>query len=109
MGVISAGLGCGTTVYFELPLFCAAMAGKEELIPIAAVQPPRSIGLSGTLVDSVISNTDSGPCLTPQRTKPRPSSPPLTGSAIFVVDVNDTNGDGDASLPAVVRWKRKSG
>ena len=117
MGAISAGLGCGTTVYFELPLFCAAMAGKEPLLPAAAVQPlpppPPSSGiLSGTLMDSVVSSdVDGGPASTPQRTKPRPpSSPPLTGSAIVVVDADDADSDGDPDAaspsPAVRREPR---
>ena len=36
MGVISAGLGCGTTVYFELPLFCGQKAAGSHTCRAAA-------------------------------------------------------------------------
>ena len=89
MGASSAGLGCGTTVYFELPLFSAATAGKQPLAPLITDYPSqpevvmrylpmRSSDRDRELPSQVMS--------TPERMKPRPSTPPLTGSAIYVVD-----------------------
>ena len=86
MGASSAGLGCGTTVYFELPLFSAATAGKQ------------SSDRDRELPSQVMS--------TPERKKPRPSSPPLTGSAIYVVDTVSDEGEASPSYQLLQKPKR---
>ena len=105
MGASSAGLGLGTTVYFELPLFSAAMAGKLPLVPLIRDYPSRvqasSVNDSPMRFNEQDRDQDRGESLsneimsTPERKKPRPSSPPLTGSAIHVVetasDIYDTS------------------
>jgi hypothetical protein len=98
MGAHSAGLGCGTTVYFELPLFSAATAGKQPVLPplLPSHQPASQQVFVG---DSLIEREHSSVLLnevfsTPERRKPLPSaSPPLTGSAIHIVDSSSDKSD----------------
>ena len=103
MGAISAGLGLGTTVYFELPLFSSAMAGKMPLAPITTIvaatsQPLPSSTKPNNSSRSSSSNNEDVVAATPQRMKPRPLSPPLTGSAVHIHDVSDIAGDGDGEI-----------
>ena len=56
----SAGLGCGTTVYFELPLFCAAMAGKEQVTPFNTV-PDQTSPPQPTITNEVLLNGQVSP------------------------------------------------
>ncbi len=89
MGASSAGLGCGTTVYFELPLFSAATAGKQPLAPLITDYPSQpDVVMSYLPMRSSDRDRElsSQVMATPERRKPRPSTPPLTGSAIYVVD-----------------------
>jgi hypothetical protein len=110
MGASSAGLGCGTTVYFELPLFSAATAGKEPLAPLIMDYPPQpEVGMNHPPMRSSDRDRElsSEVMSTPERRKPRPSSPPLTGSAIYVVDT--VSDDGEASPSHQLRQKPKRG
>lgn len=111
MGATSAGLGCGTTVFFELPLFSAAMAGKQPLAPLMTDYPPQpQVAMNNTPMRSNDQGRKDLPTeimSTPDRRKPRPSSPPLTGSAIFVVDTGSD--EGDASPSRQLRHKPQRG
>ena len=110
MGASSAGLGCGTTVYFELPLFSAATAGKQPLAPLIPDYPPQP---EVVINDRPMQLNDRDRELygqvmaTPERMKPRPSTPPLTGSAIYVVDT--VLDEGDVSPSYKLRQKPKRG
>ena len=113
MGAISAGLGQGTTVYFELPLFSSAMAGKMPLAPVTAKVgatqplPTEAMPVPGSRSSSSIS--EDAVVATPQRVKPRPSSPPLTGSAVHVLDATDSaEGDGEVIHNASPPLRRNS-
>ena len=112
MGASSAGLGSGTTVYFELPLFSAATAGKLPLAPLITDYPPQSEETfentspvkssardRARLLDEVVS--------TPGTTKPRPPMTPLTGSAIHIVDA--TTDECDTSPSPRLRYKPMQG
>ena len=114
MGATSAGLGCGTTVYFELPLFFAATAGKLPTAPSMTDYPLQSqTSTLGNASPNQSNERDRAPLLdevmsTPGRTKPRPSMTPLTGSAIHIVDATTTDG-GDASPSPRLRNKPMQG
>jgi len=105
MGATSAGLGCGTTVYFELPLFSAATAGKLPTAPSMADYPLQSqASILGNASPNHSIERDRARLLdevmsTPERTKPCPCITPLTGSAIHIVDATTTDEDGASPSP----------
>eukprot|EP00597_Dinobryon_sp_UTEXLB2267_P019082 CAMPEP_0201105420 /NCGR_PEP_ID=MMETSP0812-20130820/45790_1 /ASSEMBLY_ACC=CAM_ASM_000668 /TAXON_ID=98059 /ORGANISM="Dinobryon sp., Strain UTEXLB2267" /LENGTH=1046 /DNA_ID=CAMNT_0047365263 /DNA_START=202 /DNA_END=3342 /DNA_ORIENTATION=+ len=94
MGVTSLGLGHGTTVFFELPLFSCVSAGKQ---PLTMDFPPYYFSTeNATSSLSNIPSTDvkklpspASP-LTPIRFKPRTTSLPTKRSAI-VAQVSDAD------------------
>lgn len=103
MGAQSAGLGCGTTVYFELPLFCAAMAGKAPLAPLNTVADQTSPPLPA--INDVLSiGRESSSAL--------PWELEEIGPRISVRDTANA-GDGDDDVDAIpameVRRKPKPG
>eukprot|EP01035_Chromulina_nebulosa_P023830 gene23830-30921_t len=133
MGAMSEGLGCGTTVYFELPLFSAAAAGKPPVNPTIPLNQPllldegnsrhepvasgdvssstATISMRKTRSISILPrDLDSSTSVipTPERIKPRPSSPPLTGSAIIIGDENSSTDDvGTATSPRILQKPRR--
>lgn len=114
MGVISAGLGCGTTVYFELPLFSATAAGKAPTTPtIAARQTllPDRIARQKSIL-SRDQNSLHAVLSTPQKMKPIVSTTttPLSGSKVVISGGSALFDDAEDSSPSPrIFWKPKRG